>query len=76
MNKKPTLREAINTFCLQCQQENIWAIGNCAKQDCALHPVRSNQALLGKQEDDYDEEEVRQEVLDALHFHGLKELTR
>lgn len=76
MDKKPTLREAINTFCLNCQNNNVWSVGNCAKTNCALHSVRPNQLLLGKHEDDYDEEEVRQEVLDALQFNGLKEMTR
>jgi hypothetical protein len=76
MNKKPTLREAINTFCLQCKQQDVWAVGNCTKTECALYLVRPNQVLLGKSEDDYDQEEVRQEVLDALQFSGLKEMKR
>jgi hypothetical protein len=35
--------------------------------------VRPNQVLMGKQPTDYVESEVKQEVLDALQFKGLKE---
>lgn len=69
---KPTLREAVNRFCLACKSNDVWAIGNCETEDCQLHPVRPNQALKGKQPLDYDLEELQQSALDALHLVGLK----
>ena len=73
MDSKPSLRYCIDLFCLQCKSHDPWAVGNCDRVECSLHPVRPNQALLGKQPTDYVESEVKQEVLDALHFKGLKE---
>ncbi len=75
-NLKPTLREAVNNFCLKCQHNDVWAIGNCSNTECELHKVRPNQSLFGKWSEDYDADEVKQEVLDALHFTGLTEMTR
>ena len=71
--EKPTIRQCVTNFCLQCKNQDVWAIGNCAKEECPLHPVRPNKVLLGKTPDDYDLDELQQSVLDALHFTGLKE---
>lgn len=73
MDKPPTLRDCVTQFCLECKENDIWAIGNCAKEECPLHPVRPNKSLIGKQPDDYDLDELQQSVLDALNFTGLKE---
>ncbi len=73
MGKPPTLRDCVTQFCLWCKNHDVWAIGNCAKEECPLHPVRPNKSLMGKQQDDYDLDELQQSVLDALNFTGLKE---
>jgi hypothetical protein len=70
-----TLRQAINAFCFQCRDNDPWAVANCEKQSCPLHPVRPNQSFEGKQQTDYDPDEVKQELIDALSFKGVKELS-
>lgn len=71
--KKLTAQDCINAFCLTCKDHDLFAIGNCAKDDCPLHPLRPNRSLKGKSLDDYDLDELQQSVLDALDFTGLKE---
>ncbi len=71
--KKRTAQDCLNTFCLQCKDHDLFAIGNCAKEECPLHPLRPNRSLKGKCYDDYDLDELQQSVLDALEFTGLKE---
>ncbi len=73
MDAKPTLRYCVDHFCLQCRNHDPWSVANCDRVECPLHPVRPNQVLMGKQPTDYVESEVKQEVLDALQFKGLKE---
>jgi hypothetical protein len=71
--KKPTLRQAINAFCLDCQHDDVFAIANCAKVECALHLVRPNQVLEGHTQDEYDRDDLIQAVEDSLMFPTLKE---
>ncbi len=73
---KPTLRQCIDRFCLNCKSNDVYAVGNCAKEECALWSVRPNQSLLGQSDEDDDPEETKQEILDALEFHGLTEKYR
>jgi hypothetical protein len=39
---------------------------------CPLHPVRPNQSLEGSTPMDYRDEDVQQEVADALDYDDLK----
>ena len=71
--KKPTLRQAIDQFCLQCRNNDVFAIANCSQSECPLHPVRSNQVLQGKGIEDFDAESLVQSVEDALDFPSLQE---
>jgi hypothetical protein len=70
---KPTCRQAIDAFCLRCQQQDVFAVANCPTVECPLYLVRPNQLLMGKGVDDFDAETCVQAVEDALAFPGLKE---
>ena len=70
-----SLRECIDRFCMECQNEDVFAIANCERDRCALHPARPNQRLKGKTKSDYEFVDLSQEVLDAMVFTGLKEKT-
>ncbi|MCC8991070.1 MAG: hypothetical protein LM514_00360 [Streptococcus sp.] len=59
---------------MSCKHGNEWEVANCENEVCALHPVRPNQGLQGKSPDDYDLDEIEQQVLDNLNFKGLKEI--
>ena len=72
--KTPMPIQCIRLHCLQCQSGNEWAVANCTNESCALYPVRPNQGLQGKSPDDYDLDELEQQVLDNLNFKGLKEI--
>ena len=71
---KPTPIRCIHDFCMNCKQQNEWAVANCENESCFLYPVRPNQGLQGKSQDDYDLDELEQQVLDNLNFKGLKEI--
>lgn len=73
--QKPSLRYCVDQLCLQCRNNDVFAIGNCEKTECPVYSVRPNQQLLGKAMVDYSADEVKQEVLDAMNFNGLKEFT-
>lgn len=62
----PTLRSCVDAFCSQCRDHDPFAIGNCNRETCPLWPVRPNQILHGKTPLDFEDDDVRQEVLDAL----------
>ncbi len=66
--------QCVHNFCMICQSQDAWKVGNCEKTECALHSVRPNQGLMGKQPTDYDLDEIEQQVLDNLNFQGLKEI--
>lgn len=66
--------QAIRLYCLQCRHQDEWAVGNCDRSYCPLHSVRPNQGLQGKQRDQYDLDELAQQVRDNLDFDGLKEI--
>lgn len=66
--------QAIRLYCLQCRCQDEWAVGNCESCECPLHSVRPNQGLFGKQRDQYDLDELAQQVRDNLDFDGLKEI--
>lgn len=70
-----SLRTCVTAFCLHCQGQNPWAVAKCEKKECALHPVRPNQALQHMQPEDFDPDALKQEILDALDFKGLQEMT-
>jgi len=69
---KITLRTAVDNFCSQCRGHDAFAIGNCQRVTCPLHPVRPNQSLEGSTPMDYRDEDVQQEVADALDYDDLK----
>lgn len=71
---KPSHVQCIRLFCMNCQQQNEWKVANCENEACALYPVRPNQGLKGKSPDDYDLDELKQQVSDNLNFKGLKEI--
>lgn len=71
---KPSPVQCIRLFCLRCQSQDEWAVGNCLQSECPLWVVRPNQGLQGKQRDQYDLDELAQQVLDNLDFDGLKEM--
>lgn len=71
---KPTPIQCIRLFCLRCKHDNEWLVANCKDERCFLHPVRPNQGLQGKNPEDYDLDELSQQVLDNLNFKGLKEM--
>jgi hypothetical protein len=71
--KKPTLRQAIDQFCLSCRQQDVFAIANCDQPDCPLHPVRPNRVLQGKAVEDFDVDTLVQSVADELDFPSLQE---
>ena len=71
--KKPSLRQAVDQFCLRCRDQDVFAIANCETFECPLHPVRSNQALCGKVMEDFDTDTLVQSVEDALDFPSLQE---
>jgi hypothetical protein len=73
MNPKPTLRQAIDRFCLSCQHNDLFAVANCDNIECALHSVRANQRLKGCKRSDFSDKELVQIVADALAFPKLKE---
>lgn len=72
--KPPTPLHCIRLHCMSCKHGNEWEVANCENEVCALHPVRPNQGLQGKSPDDYDLDEIEQQVLDNLNFKGLKEI--
>jgi len=59
---------------MDCKQQNEWEVANCDNESCFLHQVRPNQGLQGKSPEDYDMEELEQQVLDNLNFKGLKDI--
>lgn len=61
-----SLRQAVDLFCARCRDGDPFAIGNCERDSCALWPVRPNQILYGRTPLDFAQDDVRQEVLDAL----------
>ena len=67
-----SLRTAVDQFCSHCRGHDAFAIGNCDRVECALHPVRPNQSLEGSTPMDYRDEDVQQEVADALDYDDLK----
>jgi hypothetical protein len=67
-----TLRTAVDQFCSQCRGHDAFAVGNCPRFSCPLHPVRPNQSLEGSTPMDYNDEDVQQEVADALDYDDLK----
>jgi len=71
--KKLNAQDCLTAFCLQCKDHDLFAIGNCAKEECPLYPLRPNRSLKGKSPEDYDLDELQQSVLDALEFTGLKD---
>jgi len=71
---KPSPIQCIRLFCMNCKQQNEWAVANCENESCFLYPVRPNQGLQGKSPDDYDLDELKQQVSDNLNFKGLKEI--
>lgn len=71
---KPTPVQCIRLYCMNCKQQNEWHVANCSNESCHLHSVRPNQGLKGKSPDDYDLDELEQQVLDNLNFKGLKEI--
>ena len=71
---KPTHVQCVRLFCMNCKQQNEWEVANCENETCHLHPVRPNQGLKGKSPEDYDLDELEQQILDNLNFKGLKEL--
>lgn len=71
---KPTHVQCVRLFCMNCKQQNEWEVANCENEACHLHPVRPNQGLKGKSPEDYDLDELEQQILDNLNFKGLKEL--
>lgn len=64
----------IERFCSECRDRDAWAIGNCPKTECALHPVRPNQVLFGQPRSDWSDEECAEQVLLNLDSRGLKTL--
>lgn len=71
---KPSPIQQIRLFCMDCKDQNEWAVANCENETCFLHVVRPNQGLKGKTADDYDMDELEQQVLDHLNLKGLKEI--
>lgn len=72
--KPPSPIQCIRLFCMKCKQGDEWGVANCENEACFLYPVRPNQGLKGKQPDHYDQDEIKQQVLDNLNFKGLNEI--
>jgi hypothetical protein len=67
------MRDCIERFCTDCQCGDIYAIGNCNREQCPLYPVRPNRSLKGLCADQHAEALVKCEVIDDLELKGLKE---
>lgn len=72
--KPPSPIQCIRLFCMKCKEGNEWEVANCGDSTCFLYPVRPNQGLKGKTPEDFDPDELEQQVLDNLNFKGLKEI--
>lgn len=69
-----SLRQCVTAFCLRCKDSDPWQVANCTATECALYPVRPNQALQNRFPEQFDADAVRQETLDAMDFKGLREI--
>jgi hypothetical protein len=69
---KTTLRIAVDRFCSNCKNGNVFDIANCANYSCELHTVRPNQSLEGSTPMDFSDEDTMQEVADALDYDELR----
>jgi hypothetical protein len=69
------MRDCIDAFCHQCMNHDLYAIANCANEDCPLYSVRPNQSLKGMSADTHEDDLVKREVIDDLELKGLKEKT-
>jgi hypothetical protein len=69
---KTTLRIAVDRFCSNCKNHDVFEIANCANYSCELHSVRPNQSLEGSTPMDFNDEDVQQEVADALDYDELR----
>lgn len=65
-------KEAVIAFCMQCKEDDPFAVGACAQVECPLHSVRPNRSLTVNREELMEDSE--QLVLDQLAFGGLKTL--
>ena len=65
-------KEAVIAFCMQCKENDPFAVGACDLTTCPLHHVRPNRGLTVKREELMEDSE--QLVLDQLAFGGLKTL--
>lgn len=65
-------KEAVIAFCMQCKENDPFAVGACTQVECPLHHVRPNRSLTVNREELMEDSE--QLVLDQLAFGGLKTL--
>ena len=65
-------KAAVIAFCMQCKDDDPFAVGACNLTTCPLHSVRPNRGLTVKREELM--EDTEQFVADQLAFGGLKTL--
>ena len=67
-------RLMIERFCLECKDDDIFAVSICERAFCPLWEGRPNQRLQGKQEEDYDDVELADQVSEQLNINSLQRM--
>lgn len=67
-------RLMIERFCLECKDDDIFAVSNCKRAFCPLWEGRPNKRLQGKQEEDYDDVKLADQVSEQLNINGLQRM--